>query len=337
MEDGPYLIEQPAALHRYWWTCVPALPTSKRSRHYHSLKRVWFDPTMNIIRRSGTGELRSGSRGSYRERSEDFLTPFLFQTWALFGERAEWVPSFLGLFDINPVGGISEPSWCYLFEQPHAGRQICIADIVFSWRDDAGEGVLVLEAKVRGGKLTAKDVEDPERYLRMPSIAAVERRSLAFLVDGADAAVVHRQVGARYSVGTWQEVVRAQCEAVKYSVAEPTVAQEITTAIIWNARSSGLEFADENLEEFRFLAGTGHSSSYDRIKALPATPDEIAYLLGTEVRKACTGGRMPDPPYEWLRGEPDVLTACDPQSLTRQKTPDRQVARWRLGWKPPKE
>lgn len=56
-------------------------------------------------------------------------------------------------------------SWSYLFEQPYFGRQICIADIVFSWLDDQGPAVLVLEAKVRGGKLTDKDLHGADRYL----------------------------------------------------------------------------------------------------------------------------------------------------------------------------
>lgn len=335
MTESPYLIGPPAALHRYWWTCFPALPTNQESHHYHSLKRVWFDPTMNIVRRADGGGFKSGARGSYRERSEDFLTPFLFQTWALFGEEPAWVPRFLGLFGIEPVGKVSKASWCYLFEQPHSGRQICIADVVFSWRDEGGEAVLVLEAKVKGGKLSSKDVNDPDRYLRMPSIAAVERRWLAFLVDDADAEPVHHQIHGRFPVGTWQAMVRTQLDAATSLITEPEISREIAAAIVWNARSAGLDYPAESAGELRFVIGAGNSSSYDRIKALSATADEIAYLLGTEVRKTCANGRMPEPPFEWLASEPDVLTACDPQSPTRQKTVDRQVARWRVGWRAP--
>lgn len=337
MSESPYLIERPALLHRYWWTCFPALPTTRNSRHYHSLKRVWFDPTMNIVRRAEGDGFKSGSRGSYRERSEDFLTPFLFQAWALFGEGTQWVPSFLKLFGTTFKGDVSKASWCYLFEQPHKGKQICIADIVFAWRDEAGEAVLVLEAKIRGGKLTGKDVDDPERYLRMPSIAASERKSLAFLVDEADADAVSRQLQGRYSVGTWQELVLAQHDAAKSLIADSEVACEVANAILWNAQSAGLKIVGPKPDDFRFVTGAGDCDSYDRIKALPATEDELAYLLGTEVRKACSEGRMPDPPFEWLQDEPDVLTACDPQAPCRQRTPDRQVPRWRLGWKAPSE
>jgi hypothetical protein len=53
--NGPFLTDGPRPYHRFWWTTVPALPSSPESRHYKILKRVWSDHTMNFVRRNEQG------------------------------------------------------------------------------------------------------------------------------------------------------------------------------------------------------------------------------------------------------------------------------------------
>ena len=101
---SPFLATSPQCVHRYWWTCVPALPTMRGSPADRALKRIWFDHTMNTFRVSADGAVRPNARGFYTEGTEDHVVPALFQTWAIFPEVASWMPELLALFGIKPIG-----------------------------------------------------------------------------------------------------------------------------------------------------------------------------------------------------------------------------------------
>jgi hypothetical protein len=149
----PFLDVASRRVHRFWWTCVPALPTARGTQADEVLRRVWFDHTMNTFKIDATGSVRANSRGFYTEGTEDHVVPALFQTWVIFRDVASWMPDFLALFGIPANGTVRRVRWCYLFEQVFEGRRFCIPDIVLAWEDDAGKAVLVIEAKVRGGGL----------------------------------------------------------------------------------------------------------------------------------------------------------------------------------------
>lgn len=128
------------------------------------------------------------------------------------------------------------------------------------------------------------------------------------------------QTQQRYAVGTWQALVKCQLQSVRRLVRDLTVAEELTHAIALNARSVGVELAEGKKLEFKLLRGEGSEEVYRLIGRLDGSEAELSYLLGSEVRQACLAGRMPQPPYEWRKEEPDVFSACDPTSPAKQTT-----------------
>lgn len=52
---SPYLLHAPR-IHRYWWTVMPALPSSRNTRAYFALRRLWADQTDPWRHRSSIDE-----------------------------------------------------------------------------------------------------------------------------------------------------------------------------------------------------------------------------------------------------------------------------------------
>jgi hypothetical protein len=188
---------------------LPALPPGRESPAYAALRRVFADHTMNTIRVQADGSVASGPRGVYRTETEDHLTVVLFECWSLFPDPG-WLPDFLKACGAPLAGDVHHVGWSYAFEQV---KGMGIADVVVGYRDDAGEAVLVIEAKRPGGaNLGDKDLQPRSPYFDLPSIRAIPRQHDCFLVDAGDEEAVQRQVGAR-SVTTWQRMGGLQAAA----------------------------------------------------------------------------------------------------------------------------
>jgi hypothetical protein len=330
----PFLDVASKRVHRFWWTCVPALPTARGTQTDEALRRVWFDHTMNTFKTDAVGSISANSRGFYTEGTEDHVVPALFQTWAIFPDVSSWMPGFLTLFGIPANGTVRRVRWCYLFEQIFEGRRFCIADIVLAWEDDAGKAVVVLEAKTRGGGLTEKDLSGLDRYLQMPSIKAVPRRYLGFLVDASDVRKVRSLIRSDIQIVTWQAIVDLQIEAAHALSAVKSLSATIATLIATHASYQG--FVDSPISNLpELLPARGTSNAYARIRDLGTPPEIEAFLLGSEAALASRTGVLPEPPFEWLRSDPDALQIwrrAKAESSGRQTVADRRVPRWQLDW-----
>lgn len=174
------LIEKPKT-YEFWWYCVPVLPAGRGDPAYEILKRQWCDHTMNCLGQDGRGWKLLSSRGFYVQDREDHVTIALFHVWAALPTQA-WVGLLLDLWSV-PHGRIQDANWSYSWEErPAQGSRPLVADIVLSWRDENGDGVLVIEAKRAGGKLSAKDTAGGTGYLSLPRVGRFARRHVAFLV-----------------------------------------------------------------------------------------------------------------------------------------------------------
>ncbi len=333
-KNTPYFAIGPRKFHRFWWTCIPALPTARDSREDRMLRRVWADHTMNTLRLGADGSVTPNARSFYVEGNEDHVVPALFQTWAILPAPAAWAPDLLSALGVEAVGEVRTVRWSYLFEQPYDGKKFCIADIVLFWQDDAGASAVVIETKVRGGSLTTKDISGLDRYLSMPSIRSLPRRRVALVVDEADAAKIRAATGDAYPVATWQTIIGLQIQAVRASAFDGMAAEDVAAVIHVHARHHGIEPlpAWSPPELHPHLAALGTPESYARLRGLGTPLALEAFLLGSEAAFASRRGIMPTPPYDWLAEDPDALSlflAAKAGASTKQSTADRRVAHWR--------
>lgn len=332
LNNMPYLILAPRKVHRFWWTCIPALPTKRGSYEDIMLRRIWADHTMNTLRVEANGNIRANSRSFYAEGTEDHVIPATFQTWAIISNLAGWIPGFLSALGAATQGAVRKVRWSYLFEQPYQGKKFCIADIVFYWEDDAGAGVVVIECKVRGGSLTSKDTSGLERYLHMPSINSIERRSVAFIVDESDAAKVRSKTDNAHPISTWQAMMGMQMDAILSSNFSGVSSDKVAAVVQAHGRYHGLLSSEVFPSTPSLLPGLGTPESYANTLALRTEPELEAFLLGSEAAFAVRQGVLPAPPYDWLARDPDALRLVQEWKAgapTRQTTAERRIPHWR--------
>jgi hypothetical protein len=322
MNDSLFLIESPKTF-RYWWTFIPALPLSRDSQNYRALRRHWADHTMNTLVRKD-GILMPGPRSAYVPGREDHLTPVLFNIWAA-------IPSAItGRFLLDlllvPHSEVTALQIGYSWEQKRSlKRRPDVTDIVVAWRDDDGDGVVVIEAKRKGGKLQGKDLAGGASYMDLPSIRPFARKHMVFLVDEQDAASTQGRLPLASRIVSWQEMGKAQSTAA-LSLGLPASESAFLQALI--AR----HYEDMDAGFDPKMAGSvpdtfaGNEATYEAIRAkgLPQTIE--AFLLGSAATLSARKGIMPDPPFDWLRSEP----ALDDLAALRQPTSEREYPYWRL-------
>jgi hypothetical protein len=83
------------------------------------------------------------------------------------------------------VGTVSAARWGYEVSGKDLSGKERYADVVIHFRDEGGDGVILVEAKCPGGGLTPKDFH-PGSYLDLDSFELTPRRRLIYLVDSAD-------------------------------------------------------------------------------------------------------------------------------------------------------
>ena len=308
---------------KVWWHGIAALPDSRHDHAYYALRRVWADHTM------------AGSRGFYRPRSEDHLTPALFQNFAVFSDFG-WLHEILGIVD-GEASRIARVTWAYLCEErldaklrPFHKRDFIIPDILVYWEDDQGDGLIGFEVKRPGKAATADDSRKLESYVDLPSTRGIERRYRCLLVCDRQATKSSDATDKRWPVLTWEKVGCIQ-QTAAYSL--PCPEEVRTCASQWIARQFmryeiDLDSAGADASE-SFGARYGTQNAYGTIENLRAPDSVKRFLRGSECVEAAWQGYEPEPPIEWLKDEP---TAEELRRRKWQTTEDRRVRRWHFGW-----
>ncbi|MCY4588755.1 MAG: hypothetical protein OXB98_22250 [Bryobacterales bacterium] len=308
---------------KVWWHGVAALPEGPQDHAYYALRRVWADHTM------------AGPRGFYRPRSEDHLTPALFQNFALFSDF-DWLHEILGIVG-GEAGKVARVRWAYLCEerldaklQRSHGRNFIIPDILVFWEDDQGEGLIGFEVKRHGGAADAKDSRKLESYVDLPSTRGIDRRYGCLLVCDRQATRSLDATNKRWPVLTWERVGCIQQKAT-YSLPSPEEIRACTSQ--WIARQFmryGIDLDGVGADAPEsFGARFGTKDAYDTIENLRAPGSVKRFLKGSECVEAAWQGHEPESPMEWLKHEP---TAEQLRGKKWQTTEDRRVRRWHFGW-----
>jgi hypothetical protein len=187
-----------------WWQALPALPASPEAPAYAALKRMWADAT--ILKRGGF----------YRADSEDHIMVVLFENWAAMPD-CSWVGSFVESCGAGVSGKVVEAGWSFEYTQNRPGQSPpkLTCDIVVWWRDNAGEAVLVLEAKKPGNQQWhEKDIPSTSPYTDVPGFAGIKRRSVCLLIAESDARAMAGRLAGE-PVITWERLGGMQMEAFK--------------------------------------------------------------------------------------------------------------------------
>lgn len=177
-------------IHRYWWCSLLACPADPNSWAYRRLRRVWHDHTWK-------------GWPFMNPRHENHLSATLFENLSLFRPE-NWVAQLATIADCShEIGQVTEAQWGYEIES-----QSRLADVAINFRDEHGDGVIVIESKRRGGTLKPTDV-DPGSYLDLPAFQFTDRRWLIYLLDESDLNRVRRSVDDpqdRHGFLSWQDL-----------------------------------------------------------------------------------------------------------------------------------
>src|SRR5665213_2039783 len=107
--DCPFL-DDDRRVHRHWWTCVPALPSSRDSRWYWALRQSWFDHTTTHSFRDTAGD-KAKVPAFFYEKHENHIAASIFQTWAALLPSTDWVPSLLNFLGSPVWGRVNRVAW----------------------------------------------------------------------------------------------------------------------------------------------------------------------------------------------------------------------------------
>lgn len=310
-------------VHRYWWTALPAIPSQKGSAPYNRLWRQFADHTMNTVRQEGN-TFKVGGRGFYVEGREDHAVPAFFENFTLYPTNV-WFERILERLGIRCMGSVHRIAWAYSHEETLLGERRCrIADIVFSWRDDDGDALLVIEAKKPNcARLTldAKDYPSNGYYLKYSSMKAHGRRFQALLIDDRNKTQLPESLQNSTAVITWQELAGIQCNSAR-DLDRGNVQDIVLTRL--SAHHLELEIGSaldpSSPSSVNFGSLDWHSEGLPQCLA--------DWLVGSEQyfhhRNA---GAKWKPAYSWLLSEPSILDYTLHKS---QSTSDRQKLLWKL-------
>jgi hypothetical protein len=328
MENSSLLISNPKT-YSHWWTFIPALPPDRTGLEYKMLRRQWADHTMNPLKHQNGAWKPNSTRGFYIEHREDHISTVLFHLWALFPCN-EWVGRLLDLWNV-PHGNVFDTRWCYSWEE-RDDRGKHITDIVLCYADEEGQGILVIETKRLGGKLTGKDLDGGVHYLNMPSLRSFKRRQCAFLVDQRDVARAKAQLPRGTNVNSWQAMGRLQSECILQLPFPEPVCKMVKSYIARHYADLGMAFDPVTAAALEVSQFTGTMDRYTRVRELQLQSSIERFLLGSEVTFCSRQGRMPEPPSIWLATEPSLLDIWQRFSEGRplQSMQDHKQALWRL-------
>jgi hypothetical protein len=295
-------------MHTYWWTAIPALPSRRDTLAYRRLMRVFGDHTIGP------------AQSAYSATSERHLVASFFENFAL-DKEYRWIQR-LALRLNMLCGTIHNAAWSYEYEDQLAISKRNggpgIADVVVSWRDDAGDAVVVIEAKKPGGvrSVGLNDKDDPRRgaYLRYAKMQSISRRQQMLLVGHRDLARLPRELSKEPHVITWEELAAIQHECLIPYASERAA---VFGACLQDHHSRlGLTVAPRMCAN-TIAAINKNDPSVDITQWLASY---LSYVNFTDQGES-------NPPFEWLRaeqGQDMIRAAC------KQTTAERERALWRI-------
>jgi hypothetical protein len=314
-------------VHKYWWTFVPVLPLSAECAAYKRLKRVWFDHT-----ETGSND----TLNPYNETHEVHLVIALFENWALFadGKNYQWAEDMLSFFGVETFN-IKKVGWSYQFNdyvtengepKKKSPGEFKIADIVFWYKDDLGEGVFVIEAKKKGGKIEKKDEPNSQRYLDVSAIKPFERREYRLLIDKSDIAANQKKVRdlSSHQVLTWQEMGKMQTHMVDRLDEHKDIKEFIKVAL------------SRRYQHYRILGASDLPPLPDF--NLVRNPQTQMFLTAAAVFEEVKEGILPNVPLSYIGALPECRMTCQEIRLNckdqnpvvlKQSTGEREEMLWR--------
>jgi hypothetical protein len=310
-----------------WWHGIAALPGDRQDHSYYVLRRVWGDHTM------------AGARGFYNTASEDHLTLALFQIWTVIPDT-RWVAELITAAGGN-AGTVTAVRWAYACEEkldarlrPFHKRAFVIPDIMLTWTDEHGEGLLVFEVKRPHTIVKTEDDRKLRTYIDLPSTRGIGRRYGCLLVGEKSAEQSVRACSGSWPVLTWESLGKLQMQSVDRLQASIAAKQLTAAWIVRHYERYGIELGDmaRRPEPMGDAYGTGRS--YSVIDCIAASDNVKRFLKGSECVEAVWQGEQPTAPMAWLSEEPSA------ERLAKQKlqaTSDRTVCRWRFDWSVRKE
>ena len=173
-------LKRTPSIFEYWWHPLLAIPQSTTSPEYERLRRLWWDQTR--VR----GPSGKTIPEFFHPEWETHLTAVLWENFACLPVE-DWAASLASTAGLKAMpAGIREAHWSYGWEATvDTKRGFRILDVVLHYRASTGEeGLLVVEAKRPGGRLSESKDLDARYYLDVPRLKAFgERRSLLYLVS----------------------------------------------------------------------------------------------------------------------------------------------------------
>ena len=295
--------------HDHWWTCLPALPNSKEDYAYTRLMRLFADHTLNST-------VGTSKRSVYKHGGEDHLVMSFFENFSV-DAHYRWVDFIARRLEMKS-GPIVAARWSYAFEERVFGEaRPRIADLILHWRDSAGDAVVVIEAKRKGGLpkgLGSKDDPDSKYYMHYSAVRDISRKQQMLLVDQSDVKLLPSHLVSDPRLITWQEFSQLQRDIFVY-LAGSTNADAVDAKLVAQYREIGLAPGEPSkLVEFS-SAQTEEDALIDRWSQ--------ACDLYLEYRKTGTFARVPG---VWLN-EPDRKTLLGRKA---QSTRDRELSIWKI-------
>lgn len=222
------------AHYEAWWQALLAIPSSdQNSSAYRRLQRVFRDQTLKIS---------SGPEGAGHQFTcsshETHYTVCLWENFNLF-EPTLWLPELWARAGLaTSIGAIQVCNWSYEWcaqRSDQGRRQERNIDVTLRYRDETGDGILVVEAKKPGVVPKAEKDLNPSWYRHVPEFQGMERFSFLYLID-ADARTFAEPAIERdgLDVGflTWEQMAACQIHCARHT-ALPAVVQSFIAASLY--------------------------------------------------------------------------------------------------------
>lgn len=222
------------ANYEAWWQALLAVPISHQdSPAYNRLQRVFRDQTLKM----GSGPEGAGHQFTCSGH-ETHYTVSLWENFNLF-EPALWLPELWARAGLSTsIGVIEVCNWSYEWcaqRNDQGRRQERNIDVTLRYRDERGEGILVVEAKKPGVVPKAEKDLNPSWYLHVPEFQGIERFSFLYLMD-ADARTVAEPAiacdGVDVGFLTWEQMAACQIHCVMHT-ALPAAVQGFMAASLY--------------------------------------------------------------------------------------------------------